>query len=107
MSMRMRPDRILVGEVRGPEALDLLMSWNTGHEGGIASLHANNATAALNRLSTLVAMHPNAPRGLIESLIGEAVDIIIHIARTANGRIVREILEVQDFDRAKQTYNLK
>jgi Flp pilus assembly CpaF family ATPase len=52
-------------------------------------------------------MHPNAPRGLIESLIGEAVDIIIHIARTANGRIVREILEVQDFDRAKQTYNLK
>ena len=107
MSMRMRPDRILVGEVRGPEALDLLMAWNTGHEGGIASLHANNATAALNRLATLVAMHPNAPHGMIESLIGEAVDIIIHIARTANGRIVREILEVQDFDRAKQTYNLK
>jgi type IV secretion system protein TrbB len=42
MTMRMRPDRILVGEVRGPEALDLLMAWNTGHEGGIASLHANN-----------------------------------------------------------------
>jgi P-type conjugative transfer ATPase TrbB len=107
MSMRMRPDRILVGEVRGPEALDLLISWNTGHEGGIASLHANNAAAALNRLSTLVAMHPNAPRGLIESLIGEAVDVIIHIARTDKGRIVREILEVQDFDRATQTYNTK
>ncbi len=107
MSMRMRPDRILVGEVRGPEALDLLMSWNTGHEGGIASLHANNAAAALNRLCTLVAMHPSAPRGLIESLIGEAVDIIIHIARADKGRVVREILEVQEFDRVTQTYNTK
>jgi len=107
MSMRMRPDRILVGEVRGPEALDLLMAWNTGHEGGIASLHANNATAALNRLATLVAMHPNAPHGMIESLIGEAVDIIIHIARTATGRVVREVLEVEDFDKATQTYNTK
>jgi Flp pilus assembly CpaF family ATPase len=48
MALRMRPDRILVGEVRGPEALDLLMVWNTGHEGVIASLHANNAAAALN-----------------------------------------------------------
>jgi type IV secretion system protein TrbB len=107
MSMRMRPGRILVGEVRGPEALDLLMSWNTGHQGGLASLHANNAAAALNRLSTLVAMHPNAPHGLIESFIGEAVDVIVHIARTDKGRIVREILEVQDFERAKQNYIVK
>ena len=107
MALRMRPDRILVGEVRGPEALDLLMAWNTGHEGGIASLHANNAAAALNRLSTLVAMHPQAPRGMIESLIGEAVDVIVHIARTDKGRVVREVLEVKDFDRTKQTYNVK
>jgi type IV secretion system protein TrbB len=106
MALRMRPDRILVGEVRGPEALDLLMSWNTGHEGGIASLHANNAEAGLNRLSTLVSMHPNAPRGMIESLIGEAVDVIVHIARTDKGRVVREILEVIDFDRRNQVYNL-
>jgi P-type conjugative transfer ATPase TrbB len=107
MALRMRPDRILVGEVRGPEALDLLMAWNTGHEGGIASLHANNASAALNRLSTLVAMHPNAPRGMIESLIGEAVDVVVHIARTSKGRVVREVLEVKDFDRTTQTYNMK
>lgn len=105
MALRMRPDRILVGEVRGPEALDLLMSWNTGHEGGIATLHANNAAAGLNRLSTLVAMNPNAPQGMIENLIGEAVDVIVHIARTEKGRIVREILEVTDFDRTKQVYN--
>ena len=104
MALRMRPDRILVGEVRGPEALDLLMSWNTGHEGGIATLHANNAASGLTRLSTLVSMNPDAPRE-IEPLIGEAVDIIVHIARTDKGRVVREILEVTNFDRTKQVYN--
>jgi type IV secretion system protein VirB11 len=57
-SLRMRPDRILVGEVRGPEALDLLMAWNTGHEGGIATLHANNAQAGLARLATLIRGNP-------------------------------------------------
>src|ERR1700737_5055345 len=66
--MWMEPDRILVGEVRGPEALDLLMSWNNGHEGGIATLHANNVAAGLTRLSTLVRMHRDAPRE-IEPLI--------------------------------------
>jgi type IV secretion system protein VirB11 len=105
-SLRVRPDRILVGEVRGPEALDLLMSWNTGHEGGIATIHANNAAAGLTRLSTLVSMHPDAPRE-IEPLIGEAVDIIVHIARTEKSRIVREILKVVDFDRKNQAYNME
>jgi type IV secretion system protein VirB11 len=96
----------LVGEVRGPEALDLLMSWNTGHEGGIATIHANNAAAGLTRLSTLVSMHPDAPRE-IEPLIGEAVDIIVHIARTEKSRVVREILKVVDFDRRNQAYNIE
>ena len=105
MSLRMRPDRILVGEVRGPEALDLLMSWNTGHEGGIATMHANNSEAGLTRLSTLVSMHSDAPRD-IDSLIGEAVDVVVHIARTAKGRMVKEILEVFGFDRAKQNYTV-
>ena len=57
-TLRMRPDRILVGEVRGPEALNLLMAWNTGHEGGAATLHANNARAGLDRLALLISMHP-------------------------------------------------
>jgi P-type conjugative transfer ATPase TrbB len=105
-SLRVRPDRILVGEVRGPEALDLLMSWNTGHEGGIATIHANNAAAGLTRLSTLVSMHPDAPRE-IEPLIGEAVDIVVHIARTEKSRVVREILKVVDFDRRNQAYNME
>lgn len=95
-TLRMRPDRILVGEVRGPEALDLLMSWNTGHEGGAATLHANNTKAGLQRLAMLISMHPDSPKP-IEPLIGEAVHIVVHIARTKQGRRVREILEVSGF----------
>jgi type IV secretion system protein VirB11 len=104
-SLRMRPDRILVGEVRGPEALDLLMAWNTGHEGGIATLHANNAGAGLVRLATLLSMNPNAPR-LIEPLIGDAVDVLVHIARKEGGagRIVREVLAVEKWDVTRGEY---
>jgi P-type conjugative transfer ATPase TrbB len=105
MSMRMRPDRILVGECRGPEALDLLLAWNTGHPGGIATLHANNAESGLTRLSSLVSMSKEAPRD-IESLIGEAVDLIVHIERTKESRVVREIIQVTGYDRAKQRYEI-
>ena len=96
-TLRMRPDRILVGEVRGPEALDLLMAWNTGHEGGAATLHANNAKSGLNRLAMLISMHPDAPKP-IEPLIGEAVHVVVHIARFEGHRRVQEILEVSGFD---------
>jgi P-type conjugative transfer ATPase TrbB len=96
-TLRMRPDRIIVGEVRGPEALDLLMAWNTGHEGGVATLHANSARAALSRLAMLISMHPDSPRP-IEPLIGEAVQLIVHIARTPGGRRIEEILEVSGFE---------
>ena len=96
-TLRMRPDRIIVGEVRGPEALDLLMAWNTGHEGGVATLHANSARAGLSRLAMLISMHPDAPQPL-EPLIGEAVHLIVHIARTPGGRVIEEILEVSGFD---------
>lgn len=96
-TLRMRPDRILVGEVRGPEALDLLMAWNTGHEGGVATLHANNARAGLDRLAMLISMHPESPTP-IEPLIGEAVQLIIHITKTPEGgRKVQEILEVSGY----------
>ncbi|WP_295452745.1 P-type conjugative transfer ATPase TrbB [uncultured Thiodictyon sp.] len=95
-TLRMRPDRILVGEVRGPEALDLLMCWNTGHEGGAATLHANNARAGLDRLAMLISMHPDAPRP-IEPLIGDVVHIVVHIARTPEGRRVQEILAISGY----------
>ena len=99
-TLRMRPDRILVGEVRGPEALDLLMAWNTGHEGGAATLHANNAKAGLDRLAMLISMHPDSPKP-IEPLIGEAVHLIVHIARTPDGRRVQEILEVSGYSKGQ------
>lgn len=95
-TLRMRPDRILVGEVRGPEALDLLMAWNTGHEGGAATLHANNAMAGLGRLAMLISMHPDSPKP-IEPLIGEAVHIVVSITRTGSGRRIQEILEVSGY----------
>ena len=93
-TLRMRPDRILVGEVRGAEALDLLDAWNTGHEGGAATLHANNASAGLSRLRSLITRNDAAPAE-IEALIGEAVHVVVHIARTPEGgRRVHEILGI-------------
>jgi P-type conjugative transfer ATPase TrbB len=96
-TLRMRPDRILVGEVRGPEALDLLDAWNTGHEGGAATLHANSAPAGLARLKSLITRNPSAPAD-IESLIGEVVHVVVHIARTSEGRRIQQILEVSGYE---------
>ncbi|WP_039816529.1 P-type conjugative transfer ATPase TrbB [Xanthomonas arboricola] len=96
-TLRMRPDRILVGEVRGEEALDLLDAWNTGHPGGAATLHADNAEKGLTRLKSLVSRNGSAPSE-IEPLIGEAVHAVIHIARTPDGsRRIQEILEVSGY----------
>ncbi len=95
--LRMRPDRIIVGEVRGPEALDMLDCWNTGHEGGAATLHANDEHAALIRLKGLVTRNSSAPNE-IEPLIGEAVHVIVHIARTKTGRRVHGIIEIDGYE---------
>ena len=100
----MRPDRILVGEVRGEEALDLLDAWNTGHEGGAATLHANNAVSGLTRLKSLISRNKSAPSE-IEPLIGEAVHVVVHIARTQEGRRVEEVLEVLGYQDGE--YQLK
>lgn len=104
-SLRMRPDRILVGEVRGPEALDLLMAWNTGHEGGAATLHANNAVAGLSRLAMLVSMHADAP-AQIEPLIGDCVHLIVHIERSGHGRRINQIARVNGYADGKYHLHL-
>lgn len=104
-SLRMRPDRILIGEVRGPEALDLLDSWNTGHEGGAATIHANNVELALQRLNSLVSRNKSAPSD-IDNLIGQVVHIIIHIAKTTGGRKVKQLLELQGYNNGKYIFNI-
>lgn len=90
-AMRLRPDRIVVGEVRGAEALALLKAWNTGHPGGVGTVHANNAQAALIRVGQLI-QEANVPP--VPQLIAEAVNVVISIRRTATGRIIDEILQV-------------
>ena len=88
-TLRLRPDRIIVGEVRGPEALDLLKAWNTGHPGGIATLHANSARAALARLEQLAMEASTSPP---TALIAEAVDLVVFIERGGPaGRRISEI----------------
>lgn len=94
-TLRLRPDRIIVGEVRGGEALALLKAWNTGHPGGIATLHANNAKAGLIRLEQLIGEVSQAP---MPRLIAEAVDMICVISKTSTGRKVTEIVAVHGFD---------
>jgi P-type conjugative transfer ATPase TrbB len=95
--LRMRPDRIVVGEVRGAEALDLLDGWNTGHEGGTATLHANSPRMALTRLASLISRNVAAPSD-IEPLIGEAVHLVVHIARVPEGRRVQEIIAISGYE---------
>ena len=97
-TMRMRPDRIIVGEVRGKEALDLLKAWNTGHPGGIGTVHANDARAALVRIGMLV-QEANVPPN--PELIAEAVNIVVSIKRTSTGRIVDEVLAVKGFENGR------
>jgi len=93
-TMRLRPDRIIVGEVRDGAALTLLKAWNTGHPGGITTIHANSAISALRRLEQLTAEASQQP---MREVIGEAVDLIISIERTPRGRRVREVIHVESF----------
>ena len=100
-TLRLRPDRIIVGEVRGAEAITLLKSWNTGHPGGIATLHANSAAAALDRLEQLIGEATSNPMG---RLIAQAVDFVVVIAKVPGGRKITEIAEVVGYD--GQSYRL-
>ncbi len=93
-TMRLRPDRIIVGEVRDGAALTLLKAWNTGHPGGVATLHANSANLALRRLEQLTAEASQQP---MCEVIGEAVDLVIFIEKTARARRIREVLQVDGF----------
>jgi pilus assembly protein CpaF len=95
-ALRMRPDRIIVGECRGGEALDMLQAMNTGHEGSLTTVHANTARDALARLEVMVLMAGlELPLAIVREQIASAVDIVVHQARAADGvRRIQSILEV-------------
>lgn len=96
-ALRMRPDRIIVGEVRGKEALDLLQSLNTGHDGGFSSGHANSVKDMLARLETMVLMAADLPLPAIRSQIASAVDVMVHVARMRDK--TRKITAIEEVDR--------
>ena len=94
-TLRLRPDRIVVGEVRGAEALDMLKAWNTGHPGGIATVHANSAHAALYRIEQLV---QESVTVIPRPLIAEAIDLVVFIAGRGSSRHIETIAEVTGLD---------
>lgn len=102
-TMRLRPDRIIVGEVRGPEALDMLKAWNTGHPGGIATVHANSGQAALYRIEQLC---QEAVVTVPRQLIAEAIDLVVFIAGRGVDRRVSTIARVAGLDPDTGAYTL-
>jgi P-type conjugative transfer ATPase TrbB len=94
-TLRLRPDRIVVGEVRGGEALDMLKAWNTGHPGGIATVHANSARAALYRIEQLI---QEAVTTVPRRLIAEAIDLVVFIKGRGPGRRIETAVEVKGLD---------
>jgi pilus assembly protein CpaF len=99
-SLRMRPDRIIVGEVRGAEALDMLQAMNTGHDGSLCTVHANSPRDALSRIETMVLMSGyDLPVRAIRQQVASALDLIIHLERLQDGsRKVTAITEVQGME---------
>ena len=101
-TMRCRPDRIIIGEVRDGAALDLLKAWNTGHPGGVATIHSNDAHSALNRLEQLIL---EVTPGQMSSLIAEAVNIIVYMKEMGRiGRQVTEIIQINGFKGGEYQY---
>jgi len=96
-TLRLRPDRIVVGEVRGAEALEMLKAWNTGHPGGIATVHANSAAAALYRLEQLI---QEAVVTVPRRLIAEAIDLVVFISGRGSARRIETVLSVAGLDAA-------
>jgi pilus assembly protein CpaF len=95
-ALRMRPDRIVIGEVRGPEALDLLTALNTGHDGALSTVHANSPADALSRLETLALMAGvGLPHAAVAEQVRRGIDLVVHLERRGDGaRVVTEIAEV-------------
>ncbi len=107
-SLRMRPDRIIIGECRGAEALDMLQAMNTGHDGSLGTLHANNAEDALTRLETMVLMAGlDLPSRAIREQLASAIDVIVQLERLRDGaRVVSSIAEVLGYSNDRVRLNV-
>jgi pilus assembly protein CpaF len=104
-ALRFRPDRIILGEVRGVEARTLLDSFNTGHGGSLTTIHANSAAKALTRFANLVMRsHAQSTYSDTEAEIGECVDYVVHVDREPGRRVVREVLALNGYDRMTQRF---
>lgn len=102
-ALRMRPDRIVVGECRGAEAIDMLQAMNTGHDGSLTTLHANSPADVLSRLTTMVRYGADLPVDVIEANVAGAFDVVVQTARALDGRrFVSEVAELS-FDRARRS----
>ena len=99
-SLRMRPDRIIVGEVRGEEALDMLNAMNTGHDGSLSTGHANSSYDMLYRLESMILQSGiSFPLRAVRQHIFSAIDIIVHLARTSDGK--RRVVEISEIEAIK------
>jgi pilus assembly protein CpaF len=99
-ALRMRPDRIVVGEVRGPEALDMLGAMNTGHDGSLTTVHAGSPEEAIRRVETMVLMAGlDLPHAVVREHVALAIDLVVHVARSADG--ARRVAALAGHDRRR------
>ncbi len=107
-ALRWRPDRIILGEVRGDEARTLLDSFNTGHAGSMATIHASTALKALRRFGELaMRSHQQSNRDDIASEIAESVQVVVQVSRFPEGRAIQEVIAVQGYDRNTKTFQVE
>ena len=105
-SLRMRPDRIIVGEVRGGEVVDMITALNTGHDGGMSTIHANSAYGVFGRLETMFLSAVAYPADAVRGQISSGIDIVVHLARLSDGsRRVLDISELLGFEEGKPVLN--
>ena len=93
-SLRMRPDRIIVGEIRGAEAIDMLQAMNTGHDGSLSTGHSNSAKDMISRLETMVLMGMDMPSAAVKQQIASAIDLIVHLGRMRDKS--RKVLQIAE-----------
>jgi pilus assembly protein CpaF len=107
-ALRHRPDRIILGEIRGAEAFDLLQLLNTGHAGTLSTVHANSAKQALARFSSCVLQSGiELPYAAIKSNIGDSIDVVIHLARRPGRRFIAEVVEIHRYDPVADLFDIR